>query len=172
MSRIGLVVVLGLLASPAFGETRLGVMIDAGVPDGALASVVVKPAPWIGIHVGAGTNGLSPGFRAGATLFPFKGVLGVTLEAGRYLPGDANGVARMVTGDPKLDAAILDGVGYDWASAHLGLEVGGRTVKFVVQGGASWIDVKLGAPSEETGGSVRLRGFIPSARMGLLVYLR
>ncbi len=172
MSRIGLIVMLVVVASEARAETRLGAMVDVGVPDGALASLVVKPARWIGIHAGAGTNGVGPGFRAGLTLFPFQGSFGLSFEVGRHLAGDANGLARMVSGDPALDATILDGVGYDWASAHLGLEVGGRVVKVVMQAGASYVDAELGAPAESTGGSVLVRGFVPSARLGLVVYLR
>ncbi len=159
-----------LAAGSAEAKVRFGVSLDVGVPDGAQASLVVKPARWLGAHAGGGTNGLSPGVRAGLTVFPFRGVLGVTGEVGRYLPGDANGVARGLTGDPTFDAAILDGVGYDWASAHVGFEAGSGSVKLIVQGGASWIDARLGDPDPATG-EVRLRGWVPSARIGLVVYL-
>jgi hypothetical protein len=35
---------------------RFGVMADAGVPDGANASLVVRPFAWVRAHGGGGTN--------------------------------------------------------------------------------------------------------------------
>src|SRR5438105_2350281 len=49
----------------------VGVMMDAGAPDGANASLVFRPLSWLRAHGGGGYNMISKGIRAGATLLPF-----------------------------------------------------------------------------------------------------
>src|SRR5437868_1167806 len=60
----------------------LGVMVDAGVPDGANASLVFRPLSWLRAHGGGGTNMIGMGVRVGATLLPFGSGPSATFEAG------------------------------------------------------------------------------------------
>src|SRR5690349_2181878 len=76
----------------------LGVMMDAGLPDGANASLVFRPLSWLRAHGGGGHNMVSVGVRGGVTLLPFGSGPSATIEAGHYFDGDANGLARRWAG--------------------------------------------------------------------------
>src|SRR3954471_19015778 len=92
----------------------VGVMMDAGLPDGANAALVFRPLSWLRAHGGGGYNMISKGVRAGATLLPFGSGPSVTLEGGHYFDGDANGLAQRFAGS-AFSSALLDRVGYDYA---------------------------------------------------------
>src|SRR5262245_56202837 len=84
-------------APPSDASTPLplvGVMLDAGLPDGANASLVLRPVSWLRAHAGGGTNAISPGVRVGATLLPFGSGPSATIEGGHYFEGNANGLAQ------------------------------------------------------------------------------
>jgi hypothetical protein len=115
---------------------RFGVMADAGVPDGANASLVFRPLAWLRAHGGGGANTISKGVRAGVTLLPFGAGPSATLEAGHYFDGDANGLAQRFAGS-TFSSPLLERVGYDYANAHLGLDFGTRRVVFYLHGGMS-----------------------------------
>src|SRR5262249_53583499 len=110
-------------------------MVDAGVPDGANGSLVYRPADWIRVHAGGGTNLISPGVRAGVSVLPFGGGLSLSIDGGHYFSGDANGLARKLTGDETIDVPALRDVGYDYANFHVGLELGARYFTFYIHGG-------------------------------------
>src|SRR5438445_421418 len=75
-------------AAPAARFPKLGMMADAGLPDGANASLVFRPARWIRMHGGGGYNMISGGVRAGVTLLaPFVVAPSGTLEVGHYFDG-------------------------------------------------------------------------------------
>ena len=46
---------------------RLGLMVDAGLPDGANAALVFRPFRWLRAHGGGGYNMVSPGVPAQAS---------------------------------------------------------------------------------------------------------
>jgi hypothetical protein len=165
----------------------VGVMMDAGVPDGANASLVFRPYSWLRAHGGGGYNMISPGIRAGATLVPFASGPSATIEAGHYFDGDANGLARRFAGS-TFSSALLERVGYDYANAHLGLDFGSSRVVFYIHGGMSYIraqihnfDTVVASEASENGGngsteiSVKkdptVTAWVPSAKLGLIVYL-
>ena len=82
-------------ASVAAADPLVGVSTDVGVPDGAMASVVVRPLSFLRAHAGAGYNAISTGFRAGATLsLPFWLSPTASISYGMYPEGDANPIAR------------------------------------------------------------------------------
>jgi hypothetical protein len=165
----------------------LGVMMDAGLPDGANASLVFRPFSWLRAHGGGGYNMISTGIRAGATLLPFGSGPSATLEAGHYFDGDANGLARRFAG-AAFHSELLERVGYDYANAHLGLDFGSRHVVFYIHGGMSYIraqihnfDSVVSSTASDNGGdgsteiSVKqdptIKAWVPSAKLGLIVYL-
>lgn len=167
---------------------RFGVMADAGLPDGANASLVFRPFSWLRAHGGGGSNMISKGVRAGVTLLPFGGGPSATLEAGHYFEGDANGLARRFAG-ASFQSELLERVGYDYANAHLGLDFGARRVTFYIHGGMSYVRANIhnvdsviaaeavanGADTGTTEVAVKqdpiVRAWFPSVKLGLIVYL-
>lgn len=163
--------------------TQLGVMADVGLPDGAIASAVYRPVQLVQLHVGAGYNLISNGVRGGITLAPLGTTLTPTLSVdyGRYFPGDANEVARMLRVDPGAGVVALERVGYDFANAHVGLQLGGTRARFFLQGGVTRVTSDLDGldasdASADDGGSVTVGAshvtlWSVSGRLGLILFL-
>jgi hypothetical protein len=67
-------------------------------------------------------------------------------------------------------------LGYDFGSAHLGFEIGSpKSVSFFLRGGLTYVQSTISGLKEEIGGNVeasdlKVRGVIPSAKLGLMVY--
>jgi hypothetical protein len=172
------------IAAPELVESRtfLGVSLDAGVPDGAGVSLVVRPLRWLRLHLGATTTTFSTGVRGGLALVPFHFWItpSLNLDAG-YLPeGDANLLVRTFGGDPSFGTPALEKVSYAYANAHVGLEVGSpRRFSFFVRGGLSYVDGALGgfqallqqADPTMQSSQLRVRGTVPSAKVGFLLYI-
>lgn len=168
------------LAGPVEAK-EFGIMIDAGVPDGANASLVYRPWSFLRLHAGGGTNLIAPGVRGGASLV--LGALSATAEAGHYFPGDANDLARSITGNMAIDVPSLRHVGYDYVNLSGGMEFGPSWMTFFIHGGMSRVTgtvQDLGATltraAEDDGTRVTF-GKDPnvtiwsvSARLGLIVY--
>jgi len=132
-----------LQARRAESWPRIGLMADAGVPDGAIGSLVFRPWQWLRAYGGGGSNSVSRGWRGGFSLVPFGAGPSASLEYGHYNDGDANGlVRRMVSGD-FAGSPLLDRIGYDYVNAHAGLDFGGKRVIFFVHGGISkvWANI-------------------------------
>ncbi|MHB8876997.1 MAG: hypothetical protein ACYC8T_25150 [Myxococcaceae bacterium] len=167
-------------AAAASDEPRVGLVADVGVPDGAGASLVVNPASWLRFQLGAIGNGAGSGVRLGAVLVPFHSALRPTLsvEAGYYLDGDARWLAGKAT-SPQLEA-VLSNVTYQFANAHLGLELGSRRFAFFLRVGASYVDVSVpglarlfeAQPGPAVAApSAHLRTPLPSAKLGFVLFL-
>ena len=172
-------------ATAAPVSPRIGAMADVGLPDGATASIVVRPIRALRLHAGVSHNMISLGERVGLTWVPLSWWASPTLsvEYGHYAEGNANPLARTVIGDATFKSAILERVGYDYANAHLGLELGRKWFTFYIHGGMSRITGTVHNISAETmtgaegtttvtfskDPSLKLWG--PSARIGFVVYL-
>lgn len=158
----------------------VGLQLDAGVPDGVGLSLAWRPLSFLRVGAGALTNGASVGARAGLTLSaPWRVAPALTLEAGHLFEGDANRVVRLVTRDPAFDHALLRRVAYDFATAHLGLELQGTRFGFSLRGGASYLRLPLQGAEALTpaDGTVQvrltdptLRAVLPSVKLGFAVY--
>jgi hypothetical protein len=159
----------------------LGVTLDAGVPDGASAAVVVRPVSRLRLHAGASHNAISTGMRGGITLAPLRTWFSPTLslDAGAFPEGDANPIMQRVSGDPTFHSAMLERVGYRYANAHLGLEFGRKRATFYIHAGYSYIQAKarnLDAASEDGATMVTfttdptIHVWTVSARLGVIVY--
>lgn len=179
------VALVALLSSHAEAEKnrRFGVMVDAGVPDGATGSLVFRPWSWLRVHAGGGHNMVSPGVRGGITLAPLSGsaTLTANLDGGRYFGGDANPLARMLSGDETIDVAALRDVGYDYVNLHAGFEWGRQYATFYVHAGMSYIHGAMKNGSESFSdidpsttfqfkGDPKVTIWSPSLRLGLIVY--
>jgi hypothetical protein len=163
----------------------LGAMLGAGLPDGATASLVIRPVAWAHLEVGGGYNLISKGVRAGVSLIPFGVGPSATLEAGRFFDGNANGLVRQFAGASFGESAVLQRVGYDFVNAHLGLDFGTRRVTFFIHGGMSYIRANVHNVSEQLAGSSgstsqttvtfnqdpQVRLFTPSGKLGFIFYI-
>ncbi|HKA88662.1 MAG TPA: hypothetical protein VKH36_06240 [Acidimicrobiia bacterium] len=184
MKVVAALLLVAALAVPARAEDvrRFGLMLDAGVPDGANASLVFRPAGWFRVHAGGGTNLIAPGVRAGVSLMPLPG-MSLNAEGGHYFRGDANGLARMLSGDGTVDVPALRDVGYDYANFHLGLELTFSWLTLYVHGGMSYLhgQVRNIGPTlnQSIGGDgmvtvsedPTVHAWAASARVGLIVYV-
>jgi hypothetical protein len=164
---------------------RFGAMADVGLPDGATVSIVYRPIRAIRLHGGLSHNMISLGQRAGVTWVPLSWWASPTLsvEYGHYADGNANPLVRMVSGDTAFSSAVLDRVGYDYANAHVGLELGRKWFTFYVHAGVSRVtgtvhNLSAATMSESAGTtsisftkdpSIQLVSV--SARLGFIVYL-
>ena len=141
---------LSFLAVAAAGTAQagpgpVGVMVDMGVPDGLNGSIVVRPIRPLNLHLGMGTNLISYGVRAGATLYvlPTSITPSLNAEAGRYFPGDANAAANRLGLSSDSDNPLLREVGYDYGNLHLGLDIGRERFSFYIHAGLSTVRGKL-----------------------------
>jgi hypothetical protein len=156
----------------------IGAIVDAGVPDGAAASITLRPWRWLRIQAGGMHNTISPGLRGGISLVPFYYWItpSLNLEAGHYFPGDATWIARRLTPNRNLDS-LFQRVGYDFGNAQLGLELGSpRGATFFVRAGVSYVQTTgrgiqqaLQDPTLQAG-NVKLTGVIPSAKIGMIFF--
>lgn len=164
---------------------RFGAMVDVGLPDGATVSLAVRPIRAIRAHAGLSHNAISLGQRVGISWVPLSWWASPTLslEYGRYAEGNANPLVRAAIGDEAFSSAILERVGYRYANAHLGFELGRKWFTFYLHAGVSHITGTVHNISSETmteaagrttvtfskDPSVTVLG--PSARIGFIFYL-
>jgi hypothetical protein len=181
---LSLVVALLVGAPSARAEDvrRFGLMLDAGVPDGANASLVFRPFGWFRVHAGGGTNLIGPGMRAGVSVLPIPGI-SLNAEGGHYFAGDANQLARMFSGDSTVDVPALRSVGYDYANLHLGLELSFSWMTLYIHGGMSYIRGQVHELAPTINQSIAgdstvtvsedptVHAWAASARVGLIFYV-
>jgi hypothetical protein len=171
---------------PAARLPAVGVMADVGLPDGAGASLVYRPAKWLRLTGGGTYNMISSGLRAGVSLLPFGWGPSLSVEGGHYFDGNANNLVARFAGSSYQSSSVLERVGYDYANAHLGLDLGFRRVTFFIHAGLSFIRASVhnldeAVQSQQSSGSSSttlsfkqdpiIRAITPSAKLGLIVYL-
>lgn len=156
--------------------TWLGLLVDAGVPDGAGISVAYRPWSWLRLQGGGIYNTVNGGFRGGVTLLPFYSWFTPTLtvEAGHYSGGDASSVTRRFSNDPRLTNAF--NVAYNFENAHLGVEVGSpRWVAFFLRAGLSYVQMTADVQPMISDSTIRaqplqIKLIMPSVKLGLVMY--
>jgi hypothetical protein len=161
-----------------------GVSFDAGIPDGATAALVIRPRPAIRLDAGVSYNGISYGERGGITWAPFARASAhslsptVSLDVGHFGDGDANPLARLLTGNPMYSSPVLDRVGYDYADAHVGLELARSAFTLYLHAGVSRVTGAVHELGSVAGGQMPITfGSDPtvtltmlSARVGVIFY--
>jgi hypothetical protein len=171
------------LALPARADRHLGFALDAGGPHGVGASLVVRPVSWLRFEGGGTTDLVAPGVRGGMSLVvPWYVAPSLSAEAGYQWPGNFNNLAKMFSGqDPRL--SILNKVGYRYASARAGLELGGwNSFVVTVHAGYSYVmgetnglpafaASQLNDPNVKVKGEASIKLLTPSAAIGLLFYV-
>ena len=160
-----------------------GLMLDAGVTEGAGLSVSFRPTRMVRLHLGGTHNGMRAGARAGLTLLPLRGwaTPALSLELGHAQPADANCLERRLADRTLLPSPSFERVGYTYASALLGFEVEapGR-LTFFIRGGLSVMELYgpgmegldepfRGALAPAEAGPWRLRSVRPTAKLGILL---
>jgi hypothetical protein len=179
--------------TPAASNARrlpaIGLGADAGVPDGVMASLVLRPSEMVRMQLGVGTNSASPGVRAGGTFLPLGAGPSLTLEGGYYLAGDAGGMVRTFFSGIGSFSEYVGKVGYTFANMHAGLDFGRRNFTFFIHGGVTYMRAtlsELAVPAEaarQTSGDGQtttltfredpvLRMWTPSMKLGLVFYLQ
>jgi len=160
---------------------RYGLQVDAGVPSGGAAQLVVRPWKFLRLGGGAAYNMAGRGVKGSLTLLPFHWFLTPTLgiEAGRFFPADAS---RFVSDADTVAHQLLSRFGYDYLSADLGIEIGSENrFVFFLRAGLSEIVPSVGDASAAlqaanpslriTAAQPTLRARIPTARVGFLLYV-
>jgi hypothetical protein len=178
-------------AAPRTAETKsslpkLGAMLDVGLPDGIMGGLSFRPQPWLRLQAGAGSNAVSPGIRGGVVLVPFGTGPSLTLEAGHYFEGDANGLIASFAGSEYRNNAVAERVGYQFANVHAGFEVGQERFTFFLHGGISYLHTQLhhvddvlgateagqnAAATYGIGSDSSIDAWIPSLKLGFIVHL-
>ncbi|MBI5067194.1 MAG: hypothetical protein HZB56_03065 [Deltaproteobacteria bacterium] len=165
------------------GAPVLGVLVDAGFPDGIGASLLYRPAWFARLHGGATYNFMGPGLRAGATLVPFQFFLTPTLSAeyGHTFDADATRVVSIFSKLSPSEKILLRSVGYDYLSVQVGLETGSpRTFAWFTRVGLSWIwprvnDVQAAAQAQNASitsvSRPKIRLVTPSISTGIYLFV-
>jgi hypothetical protein len=132
---------------------RWGLMFDVGSVDGGLLSLLYRPAPWLRLHAGGGTNDVSAGYRAGVTVASAEGGPSLNIEGGHFLPGDMNGLLKILVGTGYQANPRLEHFDYDFINVHAGWEVESGNLIFFARGGASvlWTRIPALAGAEAPG---------------------
>jgi hypothetical protein len=165
----------------------LGLLADAGVPDGINAALALKPAPWLRLHLGGGHNTVSSGVRGGAAWLPLGSGPSLSVEVGHYRDGDANSLVRSFAAPDRWVTPLLERLGYTYVNTQIGLELGRGNLQFYAHGGISYLRTELHnaqaaleargpAPSGTGATQVRItrdpivRAWVPSLKLGMVVY--
>jgi hypothetical protein len=132
--------------------------------------------------------------RVGVTLLPFGRGPSGTLEAGHFFEGNASAAAAQFFGAGISESFLsptFQRVGYDFVNAHVGLDLGYKRATFYIHGGMSYLRGVVPkenlnstfntAPSidgQDANGlqvvfkqDASVRAIVPSAKIGLIVYL-
>jgi hypothetical protein len=162
---------------------RLGLLVDAGFPEGAAVSVVYRPVPQVRLFAGPAWSVVAWGAQLGVTIVPWH--LGISpvlsLEGGRYFAADADFLARNASGIPDEIEPLLHDVTYDYAALHVGIEIGTRDAfALSLRAGLArvWLEARGTTTVTDSGGSgtivtfsdPSLRGTLPSVKLGLQLW--
>lgn len=163
---------------------RVGISVDAGLPEGIGAELTVRPFSWLSLQLGAASNGAAAGVRGGVVFAPLRTFLRPTLSvhAGHFVEGDGNHVVRFFGGDDAFSSPLLSRLRYDYASAHLGVELGPPNGTSVfIRGGMSRVLLRLGGFEEAarqaladdslTARAPTITLHAPSLQLGLTVFI-
>lgn len=154
----------------------VGVALDVGVPDGLGAGLVVTPFRYLRLHLDGLSNGVGSGVRFGVQAmalpnFPFRPF--IAIDGGYVFNGVGAWLPQLIS-DQNLKNAISS-ITVGFVNGHVGFELGSKNVAITIRAGLSYVDLGAASQTYSTGpssnvstGALTLRGFVPSARVGLL----
>lgn len=160
----------------------LGLTLDGGFPDGFALSALYRPLRPLRLDAGVTYNTIGFGLRGGATFVPFRSAVAPILRAeyGHTFDGDATGLVGRFTTLTPAERILLRSVSYDYASVQLGLEIGASDrLVFFLRGGLAWFwttvrnfqaAAQISNPSASDALDPKVRGYAPTATLGLLFY--
>jgi hypothetical protein len=163
------------------GTSRFGLALDTAVPEGLTIGLTFRPVPSVRLWAGPAWNYLSFGAHAGVALVPFHWAItpALSFEAGRFFRADLTRFVKEDSGAPSEVAPLLRNVSYDYAAAHVGLEIGSqRGFAVALRAGLAYVRVIARgrtAPSAEgpageaqvTFVDPRLNATLPSVKLGI-----
>ncbi|WP_242394290.1 hypothetical protein [Anaeromyxobacter oryzisoli] len=160
--------------------SRFGLQLEGGLPEGLAVALTFRPVTAVRLFAGPAWNYVSFGGQIGATVVPFRWAITPTLsaEVGHYFHADLARFVNAGSGAPAEVEPLLKDVSYDYAAAHLGLEVGSqRGLAFFARAGLAYVRMVAHGRTDPTsaGGSgaqvtfadPRLTATIPSVKLGL-----
>ncbi len=105
-------------------QTRFGVRLAAGPPEGVGLAAVIHPRRWMRAHVGATRNTLGFGARGGVSLIPLELTISplLELEYGYYFNADYEKLLTQLHGQPTTPATGIRRVGYHQVAGSVGLQ--------------------------------------------------
>lgn len=162
---------------------RFGLVVEAGVPEGGAVSLVFRPYRAVRFAAGPAWNYLAWGAQGSLTFVPWQWAISPTIgiQGGRYFDADLRWLVKSGTGTPAELKPLLGAVGYSYAGAVLGLEMGSqRGFAFSLRFGLSylWAQAKGSAQTTTSGGTTgatdaqvtltnpRIRATIPTFQLG------
>lgn len=170
-------------SNPSTDKFGLGVMLDAGAPDGVGVSAVVRPVHWLRINGGLTTNTLSLGVRGGISLLPLSTFISpsINLDVGHYFNTNYNKLIDRLGGIPLQTTVPIEDVGFNYGGASLGLEIGkpdrfsfylhvGLTHGSMVIEDAEKLLQDVTNDPDITAKPLNLRFTTPSVKLGFLLY--
>ena len=169
---------------PGLEAPHWGLGVEGGFPEGAVANAVFRPSPELRLFAGPAWNYVGWGVQGGLMLIPWH--LGVSpllsVEGGHYFSADASFLAHSSSGVPSEIEPLLKHVSYDYAAAHVGLEVGTRDgFAFSIRAGLAYVSALAKGTSTTTGTSgngaytlsftdPHITGTVPSVKLGLQLW--
>jgi hypothetical protein len=161
---------------------RWGLLVDAGFPEGASVSAVSRPVSQLRFWAGPSYNVVAYGAQGGLAFVPWA--LGVSpvfsVEGGRYFSPDASFIARRADEIPDELEPLLEDVKYDYAAAHVGVEIGTRDgFALSLRAGLAYVSLRARGRATATSddgtttvtfADPRIRGTIPSLKLGLQLW--
>lgn len=161
---------------------RWGLSVDAGVPEGASVSVMYRPLPAVRVWAGPAWNYVGWGFQAGIAAVPWHFVLTpvFSAEAGHYFHTDVSFLASDAKGIPEGLKPLLSKMGYSYAAAHVGIELGSqRGLSLFVRAGLSYLSLSTKGTATMTDAASgvtvtftdpKVKGTIPSVKAGIQLW--
>jgi hypothetical protein len=166
---------------------KLGLIAGIGLPDGGTVGLAWRPIRALRLEASFAHNYVSPGYRGGATYIMLASWATPTLGVGygHFYDRDANPAVRTITGDATFDSVMLDRVGYDYADARVGLELGRKHFTFYLHAGVTRLTAQIhdvaqasNMAAQQSGSMVTVTSTDPNVRLwaptldlGFVVYL-
>lgn len=163
----------GMAAPPL---RTFGVSVDAGVPSAAGVGFVLRPVRPLRFGLSLCSHG-GLGGRVDVNLrAPWKVSPILNVEAGLFGPTDGNAVAKAL--GVTVRSPLLERVDAHYGSLRTGLDVGNDWMVFTFHLGASVVWARSGPGEGRVDDyqvewrTVRVRAVVPSARVGLVFWLK
>jgi hypothetical protein len=166
---------------------KLGLIAGVGLPDGGTLGLAWRPVRPLRLEASFAHNYVSPGYRGGVTYIVLDSWATPTLGVGygHFYDRDANPAIRTITGDSTFDSVMLDRVGYDYADARIGVELGRKHFTFFLHAGVTRLTAQIhdvaqasNTAAQQSGSMVtvtstdpNIRLWAPTVDLGFVVYL-